>query len=117
MSTRTKVRGGPVQKDAHSPPREVALVYRNLGLTHVFIAEEFRGFHVGGATLRAAMDNAIHALGKHITAVYGLEKPAQYTLQGTFDEFESQLQDADAPLNFSVVAQITPEKAAAMRTH
>lgn len=117
MSTRTKVKNTPVQQDAHSPPKEVTLVYRNLGITHVFIAEEFRGFHVGGATLRTAIDNAIHALGKHVTAVYGLEKPAQYTLQGTFDEFESQLQDADAPLNFSVVAQITPEKTATMRTH
>lgn len=106
----------PVQWDA-SPPQQVTLVYRNLGITHVFIAEEFRGFHVGGATLRDAMDNAIYALGKHITAVYGLKTPAQYTLRGTFDEFESQLQDADAPLNFSVIAQIATKKRATTRAH
>ncbi len=32
---------------AKSPPIEVTLLYRNLGMTHVFIAENFRGFHVG----------------------------------------------------------------------
>lgn len=93
---------------AKAPPKEVTLVYRNLGMTHVFIAEEFRGFHVGGPTLREALDTAIHALGKHIELLYDLSSPVSYTLEGTPDEFEDRLQDADAPLNFAVTARMSP---------
>lgn len=92
-----------------TPPPEVTLVYRNLGMTHVFTAEEFRGFHVGGPTLRVALDNAIRALGKHITVLYGLNKQAEYDLEGTPEDFEDSLQDADAPLNFSVTAKMATE--------
>lgn len=80
--------------EAKAPPKEVTLVYRNLGMTHVFIAEEFRGFHVGGSTLRDALDTAIHALGKHVTVLYGLPNAVEYALEGTLDEFEDRLQDA-----------------------
>jgi len=99
------------------PPQEVTLVYRNLGMTHVFFAEEFHGLHVGGQTLREALDNAIYALGKHITLLYGLSTPAQYALQGTADDFESQLRDANAPLNFSVTAKMAPEIFGAIHAH
>jgi hypothetical protein len=92
---------------AKSPPTEVTLLYRNLGMTHVFIAENFRGFHVGGTTLRDALDTAIHALGMHVSSLYSLPKPVEYRLDGTLDEFEDRLQDADAPLNFTVTARIT----------
>lgn len=93
---------------AKAPPTEVTLVYRNLGMTHVFIAEEFRGFHVGGPSLREALDTAIHALGKHIELLYDLKSPVHYTLEGTLGEFEDRLQDADAPLNFHVTARMAP---------
>jgi hypothetical protein len=93
---------------AKAPPKEVTLVYRNLGMTHVFIAEDFRGFHVGGPTLREALDTALHALGKHIKLLYDLPAPVQYKLDGTLGEFEDRLQDPNAPLNFSVTARIAP---------
>lgn len=91
---------------AKSPPIEVTLLYRNLGMTHVFIAENFRGFHVGGPSLRDALDTAIHALGMHVSTLYDLPKPVEYRLEGTLDEFEDRLQDADEPLNFTVTARM-----------
>src|SRR5262249_1550506 len=92
--------------EAKAPPQVITLVYRKLGMTHVFIAEEFRGFHVGGSSLRDAWDTAVHALGKHVAAMYGLRNPIQYQFEGTLDEFEDRLQDANAPLNFSVTARM-----------
>jgi hypothetical protein len=89
------------------PPNEITLVYRNLGMTHVFIADEFAGFHVGGSSLRGALDNAIHALGKHVALLYDLTEPVEYELEGTPDEFEDRVHDANAPLNCSVTARMT----------
>src|SRR5262245_15917673 len=94
--------------EVKQPPDEITLVYRNLGMTHVFIAQEFRGFHVGGPTLREALDTAIHSLGKHVSLLYGLTTPVEYQLQGTLGDFEDLLLDADAPLNCAVTARKAP---------
>ncbi|MFA6265614.1 MAG: hypothetical protein WC670_07870 [Pseudolabrys sp.] len=93
------------------PPSEVTLLYRNLGMTHVFIAEEFRGFHVGGTTLRGALNTAIHALGTHVTLLFKLDAPVSYRLEGTPAEFEDRLHDSNKPMNFSVRATMTKELA------
>lgn len=106
-SGRAHSRAAAMKVINRAPPTEITLLYRNLGMTHVFIAEEFRGFHVGGATLQDALDTALHALGKHVGRLYELSTPVEYHLQGTLHDFEDQLRDADAPLNYSVTARIS----------
>jgi len=75
-------------------------------MTHVFTAEEFGGFHVGDTTLRGALDRAVRALGKHVTALYNLKEKAHYDLLGTPEDFEYSLHDADNPAGGSVVVKM-----------
>jgi hypothetical protein len=68
-----------------SPPSQVTLVYREVGKTHVFTAIECRGLHVGSKDLKDAFENAIDALGQHVSLLY--KSNVEYEAEITFEEF------------------------------
>lgn len=77
-----------------SPPREITLVYRPVGKSHVFTATgpNMKGFHISSPKLRLAFDLAPVALGQHVALVYGV--PARYEIEHSFDDFEEHLSES-----------------------
>lgn len=80
-------------KKHNSPPKEIDLVYREVGKTHVFIAPKLRGFHIGSSSLEKAFGLAIEALGQHVTRL--TKTPAAYQVDCTFSEFRKHLSEPD----------------------
>jgi hypothetical protein len=74
-----------------NPPREITLVYRPVGKSHVFTATgpNMKGFHISSPHLRVAFDLAPVALGKHVGLIYGV--PARYEIEHSFDDFAGHL--------------------------
>jgi hypothetical protein len=69
--------------------REISIVYRKVGDSHVFTTLEFNGFQVGGPSLKRAFENLPEALSAHVSA---LEKaPMRYTLTESWQDFEGRL--------------------------
>lgn len=101
--------------DQHrQPPNEVTLVYGVEGKTHVFTAHKLAGFSIGSASRKTAFEQAIIALGEHISLLYGCK--AEYLADMTYEEFESHLsdksrKDADVLLSNFVVAKFTEQRA------
>lgn len=93
------------------PPAEVTLVYREVGKTHVFTAPDFRGFHIGSSVLKTAYEQAVIALGEHISRVYNC--PASYRIERSFKEFETLLKKEDEFASNFVFAKREMENCAA----
>lgn len=63
-----------------SPPDQVDLVYRKVGVNHVFASKGIRGLvHVGHRDLAVAYHTVIEALNVHVTNTYGV--PAKYVCE------------------------------------
>src|SRR4051812_44705817 len=75
-----------------TPPREITLVYRPVGKSHVFTATgaNMKGFHISSPDRKVAFDLAALALGKHVGLVYGVH-PVRYEIENSYDEFESHI--------------------------
>lgn len=102
-----------VMKHRASPPDMIRLVYEEVGKTHVFTAENFPGFHIGASVLRKAYDDAIVALGEHVSRVYGCT--VSYDTGLDFDAFLRHLKGEDtnvgqAGLLRPVIAKIATEQ-------
>lgn len=99
-----------------SPPDEITLVYRPVGLSHVFTATgpEMSGFHISHPSLQVAFGLAALGLGRHVTSLYGIE--ANYEIQCSYDDFLSHLKGEGQQGNF-VIARITHEAAGAYVAH
>ncbi|HEY1858699.1 hypothetical protein [Acidocella sp.] len=77
------------EKVRQNPPSKVSLVYKVVGAnTHVFTTNDFRGFYVGNASLRAAFDGVARALGEHVSLVYGTK--TEYVLDMSFEAFATR---------------------------
>lgn len=87
-------------------PNEVALVYRQVGSSHVFTAKSAPGLHVGSSDLERAFDNALEGLGQHFTRLYG--RQVSYQAEVDSAEFARRLSDGDEGLaNCFVFARLT----------
>lgn len=85
-----------------TPPSEVTLVYRELGKTHVFTAQELKGLHIGSSSLQTAFEQAIIALGEHVSRVFGCD--AEYEAELSYDDFQRHLRaDSASPLSGNFV--------------
>lgn len=73
------------------PPKEVHLLYREVGRTHVFTAEEFRGFHIGARDLKKAYEQAITALGEHVSLTLNCTSPVKYEAEYSYADFVRHL--------------------------
>jgi hypothetical protein len=74
------------------PPAEVTLVYRLVGAaTHVFTADEFRGFHIGSSSLSEAFEIAPVALSSHVSLIYNRE--IKYEFDIDFARFLESLKE------------------------
>jgi hypothetical protein len=89
-----------------NPPDEITLVYRPVGLSHVFTAAgpEMSGFHISSPSLEVAFGLAAPGLGRHVSSLYGVE--AKYEIPCSFDEFLSHLKGEGQHGNF-VIARMT----------
>lgn len=95
--------GQEIDMANNQPPREITLVYREVGKTHVFSTQEFRGFHVGSSSLKFAFEKAIVALGLHVSEEFSC--PVEYVMESTFSEFEDHLSGKGVTPGF-IVAKI-----------
>ena len=82
-------------------PHEVALVYRQVGQSHVFTSKSAAGLHIGSKSLRTAFDYALVGLSEHFTKLYGRE--VRYVSDMGFEKFESRFCGGDGGLADSVV--------------
>lgn len=75
-----------------TPPREITLVYRPAGKSHVFTAAgaKMEGFHISSPDRKVAFDLAALALGAHVGMVYGVD-PLRYEIETSYDEFEAHV--------------------------
>lgn len=97
-----------------TPPTSVTLIYRAIGKTHVFTAQEFKGFHIGSSSLRKAYEQAIKALGEHVSLIYG--QSVEYETRQTYEAFQRKLSgidDGDSDLFRSVVIATRSQEARA----
>jgi hypothetical protein len=94
-----------------TPPAEVTLVYREVGKTHVFTAPDLRGFHIGSSVLKNAYEQAVIALGQHVSRVF--ECSVAYRMARSFKEFENLLKKDDEFSGNFVLAKREMEDCAA----
>ncbi len=75
-----------------TPPREITLVYRPVGKSHVFNATgaNMKGFHISSPDRKVAFDLAAIALGRHVGLVYGVPT-VRYEIQHSYDQFEAHV--------------------------
>lgn len=82
------------QDRAHTgtPPREITLVYKPVGKSHVFTAtgSKMKGFHISSPDRKRAFDLAGVALGRHVGLVYGVQT-VRYEILNSYDEFEAHV--------------------------
>lgn len=94
-----------------TPPVEVTLVYREVGKTHVFTAPDLHGFHIGSSVLKNAYEQAVIALGQHVSRVFDCN--VAYRMDRSFKEFESLLKKDDEFAGNFVLAKREMEDCAA----
>ena len=108
MTNRTKPPG--------VPPKEIELVYRQVGSSHVFTAPSIEGFYYGSASLETTFNEAAEALSMHVSRMFRVE--AQYRLGVSFAAFKDHLaaeeDDAD-PSELLVKNVVIATKSGGMR--
>lgn len=85
----------------YEAPREIALVYRQVGKSHVFTSKSAEGLHIGSSDLGYAFEWAIKGLSAHFTKLYG--RPVRYETQMDYSEFETRLLSSDEGIGGGVV--------------
>jgi hypothetical protein len=98
-----------------TPPNEIALVYREVGASHVFNAPEVPGFHIGSSLLKKAFEQALIGLGEHMSRVCG--RSVHYGADLTYEQFLAHLKNPDlqgteALFSNFVIAKIAEERRA-----
>lgn len=84
-------------------PEQVTLTYRRVGDTHVFTARELPGLHVGSSSLYKAFEQAIKALGEHVSRL--CEREVGYEAEMTFAQFRQYLAGENAVMQSFVIAK------------
>lgn len=96
-------------------PSQIALVYRQVGSTHVFSSSGIEGLvHIGSCNRKKAFEKVFRSLSRHVTHVYGRE--AVYEAPFTYSEFADTIEGADIGPNF-VLARLACQSDIAQAAH
>lgn len=85
----------------YEAPQELALVYRQVGNSHVFTSKSAPGLHIGSSQRSEAFTCALTGLSEHFTRLYG--RSVRYESDMDFDEFEARLCGAEEGLAGGIV--------------